>query len=70
MQFDPNQDEVDDLASWHGGISKWPLYLPLFRSPAPEPSSQCPGHKTASTVPDYQREIHSLVHHWERHKNK
>ena len=29
MQFDPNQDEVDDLASWHGGISKWPLYLPL-----------------------------------------
>ena len=29
QQLDPNHDEVDDLASWHRGISRWDLYLSL-----------------------------------------
>ena len=27
QELDPHHDEVDDLASWHGEITRWDLYL-------------------------------------------
>ena len=60
MQLDP--DEVDDLASWHGRISKWDLYLSFSHQSSQvrdvEPENCINSPRLATMV----LEIHSTRH--------
>lgn len=66
MQLDPNHDEVDDLASWHGEISRWDLYLSFSHQRSQvrdiEPENCINSPRLATMVP----EIHSTRHRSEK----